>query len=131
MRKNVTIFHAKNIKLLKSRQQYYIIMFSPSVVARIKSVLAEKLHNFRSWEGGGGSPGSPARMPMLFKVNRSSFVSDKIGATLNLEAGIRNRKPELETGIGNRNRKPKSGNRNPESTNQRKQVLQSGENYFA
>ena len=41
--------------------------------------------------------------------------------------GIRNRKPE--SGIGNRN--PESGIRNPETTNHRKQVLQTCENYFA
>ena len=41
------------------------------------------------------------------------------------------RNPESETGIRNRNRKLETGIRNPESTNQRKQVLQVRENYLA
>ena len=41
-----------------------LFCFLQSVVARVKSVLPKKLHNFRSWGGGGGGL-PPAHTPML------------------------------------------------------------------
>ena len=69
-------------------------------------------------------------MHMLFETGNPKSRKPETG----------NRNPESETGIRNRNRKPETGNRNPESgirnpesTNQRKQmqVLQVSENYLA
>ena len=52
--------HAKSI----------VTLFHPSFVGRIKSVLPEKLHNFRSW--GSPPPAPPVRTPMTIESEVSA-----------------------------------------------------------